>query len=257
MPALVALTRAVSPSIADCELSHLPRTAIDFAAATRQHRRYEECLAGLGCEVRRLPAAPDLPDAVFVEDTCVVLDELAVIARPGAESRRPETQAAADALAPVRDLRFIQPPGTLDGGDVLLLGRRLFVGRTARTNTAGIDQFASLVAAHGYEVIAVPVSDCLHLKSAVTAVAVDMILVNPAWVDPGLFGRPRVIEVDPAEPRAANALLVRGTVIFPAAFPRTRDRLERHGIRVEAIDISELAKAEAGVTCCSVIFTVA
>jgi dimethylargininase len=256
MPTLVALTRAVSPSIAACELTHLPRTAIDVAGAVRQHRRYEECLAGLGCEVRRLPAAPELPDAVFVEDTCVVLDELAVIARPGAESRRPETRAVADALAPVREVRFIQPPGTLDGGDVLRLGRRLYVGRTARTNPAGIDLLRSLVAAHGYEVTAVPVAGCLHLKSAVTAVAEGTVLVNPAWVDPGQFGQPRVIEVDPAEPRAANALLVRGMVIFPSAFPRTRERLERHGIQVEAIDISELAKAEAGVTCCSVIFTI-
>jgi dimethylargininase len=256
MPALVALTRAVSPSIADCELSHLPRMAIDFAAASHQHSRYEECLAGLGCEVRRLPDAPDLPDAVFVEDTCVVLDELAVIARPGAESRRPEVQSAADALAAVRDLHFIQPPGTLDGGDVLHLGRRLYVGLTARTNRAGIDQLKSFVAAHGYEVIAVPVAGCLHLKTAATAVAEDAVLVNRAWVDPGRFGRPRVIDVDPAEPLAANALLVRGTVVYPAAFPRTRARLERHGVRVEAIDVSELAKAEAGVTCCSVIFTV-
>jgi dimethylargininase len=253
---LIAITREVSPALEHCELTHLQRARIDLDAARAQHRRYEECLTALGCEVRRLPAEPELPDAVFVEDTCVVLDELAVVTRPGADSRKPETRSVAEALKPFRRLGFIHAPGTMDGGDVLRLGKNVFAGLSSRTNRAGIHQLRELLLPHGYTVHAVDFTGCLHLKTAVTPVGEATLLVNREWVDPGVFGDVAVIEVDPSEPYAANALLVGGTVVHPTAFPRTRTRLEGHGIRVETVDVSELAKAEAGVTCCCVLLDV-
>ena len=250
---LVAITRAVSPQIGQCELTHLQRQAIDIKRAQAQHGQYEACLAGLGCQLHRLPAAPDLPDSVFVEDTAVVLDELAIITRPGAASRRPETESIARALSPFRRLAFIQPPGTLDGGDLLHIGRVLYIGLSGRSNPVGIDQMRELVEPFGYQVEGVPVAGCLHLKSAATQVAEDAVLINREWVDGCVFRGLKRIDVYPEEPLGANALLVSGMVIYPAAWPRTRRRLEEAGIAVQTVDVSELAKAEGGVTCCSLI----
>jgi dimethylargininase len=250
---LIAMTREVSPHIGRCELTHLSREPMDFTRAHMQHRQFEACLADLGCEIHHLPPAPELPDSVFVQDACVVFDELAVIARPGAESRRPETQAVAEALKPFRPLRFIQPPGTLDGGDVLCLGKRVFVGLSSRTNRAGVEQMRAFLSPHDYAVTAVNLTSCLHLQTAATPVAQNTLLVNRSWIDPTIFGDVAIIDVDPAEPMGANALVVANTVVYPAAFPRTRNRLEEHGLRVKTVDVSELAKAEGGVTCCCVI----
>jgi len=252
---LTAVTRAVGPGIARCELTHLVRAPIDYATADAQHRAYEQCLVARGCELVRLPAEPELPDSVFVEDVAVVLDELAVITRPGAESRRPESPTIAEALRPYRPLAFVEPPGTLDGGDVLRVERKLFVGLSARTSVAGIAQLARIVGPLGYEVTAVEVGGCLHLKSAATLVAPGVVLVNPRWLPAGAFGGFQRVEVDPAEPHGANALRVGEAVVYPAACPRTRERLERHGVPVISVDVSELAKAEGGVTCCSLIFS--
>jgi dimethylargininase len=250
----MAITRDVSPSIDCCQLTHLAREAIDVGLARTQHRQYEACLAALGCQIQRLPPEPELPDAVFVEDTAVVLDELAIITRPGADSRRPETQAVAQALAPHRRLAYIEAPGTLDGGDVLRIGQTLWVGLSSRSNLAGIEQMRAWLAPLGYTVRGVPVDGCLHLKSAVTQVARNTLLINPAWVDAAAFGPMNLIEVDPAEPFAANALLMGESVVYPAGYPATRHRLEEEGIPVRLVDISELGKAEGGVTCCSLIF---
>ncbi len=195
-----------------------------------------------------------MPDAVFVEDTAIVLDEVAVITRPGAASRRPETASIARALEPYRELRFIEAPATIDGGDVLHVGRALFVGLTSRSSKEGIAQLRELVAPFGYSVTGVPVTGCLHLKTAVTQIAPDALLINPAYVDPGAFNM-QYIEVDPSEPFGGNAVLINEKVIYPAAFPRTRRRMEQAGISVRTVDASELAKAEGGVTCCSLLFT--
>jgi dimethylargininase len=251
--AFLALTRAVPPSIGRCELTHIARMPIDVARAVAQHGVYEDALARLGCTVVRLPAGPELPDSVFVEDTAVVLDELAVIARPGAESRREETISVAAALRSYRPLACIHAPGTLDGGDVLRLGRRVYVGLSGRTNAEGVRQLGELLAAYGYDVAGVQVRGCLHLKSAVTAIADNLLLINPRWVDAATFAAPERIDVHPDEPFAANALRVGGVVVAAASAPRTRERLEAAGLTVESVDVSELAKAEAGVTCCSLI----
>ncbi|MFH1811411.1 MAG: arginine deiminase family protein [Pseudomonadota bacterium] len=249
----IAITRAVSRSIAACNLVHLPRQPIALERARAQHAAYEQALSTLGCRLERLPEEPTLPDAVFVEDAAVVLDELAVITRPGAVSRRPETSTVARALKPYRVLAHVVAPGTVDGGDVLRVDRQLFIGLSARTNEAGIAQLAAVLEPHGYAVTAVPVTRCLHLKSAVTAVAPGTILLSPRWIDPARFVGLRHIEVDPAEPAAANGLRVGDRVLYATAFPRTRARLEQQGIAVVSIDLSELAKAEAAVTCCSLI----
>jgi dimethylargininase len=252
---LIAITREVSPAIANCELTHLEREPIDAACASAQHQEYESCLEQLGCQVQRLPVEPTLPDSVFVEDAAIVVEEIAVITRPGAASRRPEVVSVALALEAYRQLGFIESPGTLDGGDVLRLGKKLFVGLTQRTNQAGIQQLATLLAPFGYEVRAVPIADCLHLKTAVTQVSDDTLLINQDWIDASMFTGWKLIDVDAAEPFAANALLIGGAVIYPTSFPATRAKLERHKINVLPVDVSELGKAEGGVTCCSLIFS--
>lgn len=250
---LIAYTRAVSPTLAECELTHLEREPLDVATAAAQHEAYEALLAELGATVRRLPAEPTLPDAVFVEDTAIVLDEIAVISRPGARSRRPETRTVAAALAADRALARIRGPATLDGGDVLVAGRCVYVGLSSRTNREAVAQLADVLAPFEYDVVPVQFGGCLHLKSAVTRVADGLLLVNPAWVDPGIFGGHRAVDVDPAEPHAANALPLGGSVIHPRHHPRTRGRLEAEGLHVAPVAMDELAKAEAGVTCCSLL----
>jgi dimethylargininase len=254
--AIVAITRPVSARLAQCELTHLPREPIDAARAAAQHAAYEDALRALGCEVRRLPPLDDQPDAVFVEDMAVVVDELALVARPGAASRRPEVASVAHALAACRTVHAIEAPGTVDGGDVLVAGRRVFVGLSTRTNAAGLAQVRAALEPHGYAVAGVPVTACLHLKSAATAVAPGLVLLNPAWIDVTAFEGLETLAVDPTEPFAANALRVGGAVLYAAAFPRTRARLEGHGLAVRTVDLSELAKAEGAVTCCSLVFDV-
>jgi dimethylargininase len=254
--ALLALTRAVPSSIGRCELTHLAREPIDYARAVAEHAQYEAALTALGCRVDRLPDAPDLPDSVFVEDAAVVVEEVAVIARPGAASRRPEVQAMADALRPHRPLAFIEAPGTLDGGDVLVTPGRVFVGISGRTNEQGVGQLRSLLAPHGYGVIGVPVAGCLHLKSAVTLAAEGLLVVNPGWIDSSVFEGFELIAVDPSEPAAANVLRLGERVICAEEHPKTRERLSARGLVTQPVPAGELAKAEGGVTCCSVILSV-
>lgn len=250
----MALTREISPALAECELTHLAREPIDVHRARRQHDAYERALASVGCAVRRLTAGADMPDSVFIEDTAVVLDEVAVITRPGARSRRAEVAGVADALAAHRPLVRIAASGTLDGGDVLVADRTVFVGRSARTNEAGIEQLRGALADLGYDVRAVPVHGCLHLKTAVTRVDDGLLLINRDWVPADAFGGWERIDVHPAEPFAANALRIGGAVVYPDAFPRTRARLEARGIRIVPVPADELARAEGGVTCCSLVF---
>jgi dimethylargininase len=248
-----AILREVSASLGRCELTHIAREPIAVDVARAQHRAYERLLTSLGCSVVLLPEEPELPDAVFVEDTAVVLPELAIIARPGAPSRRPETASIAAILARYRPLVQIEVPGTIDGGDVLVAGKTLFIGETPRSNSQAVEQVTRVLHPLGYAVRTLPVNGCLHLKSAVTLCGPGLLLVNPAWVDPARFGDRSMIEVDPAESHAANALSLDGEIIYPAAFPRTRDRLRAQGVNVHDIDLSELAKAEGAVTCCSLI----
>lgn len=253
---LLALTRELSPAIARCELTHLERSAIDLERARSEHAAYEATLRAAGCRVQRLAAGAELADCVFIEDTAVVLDELAVVTRPGAASRRAEVPAVAAALRAYRQVAAIGPRGTLDGGDVLRVGRRLLVGTGGRSDADGASQLRSLVSRHGYAVGEVSFAGCLHLKTAATLVADDLLLVNPAWVDPAHFRPLATLAVDPAEPFAANALRIGAVVVFPEEYPRTRARLEAAGLPIAPVPAGELAKAEGGVTCCSLVFTI-
>jgi dimethylargininase len=251
---LIAITRAVSSSILHCELTHLERLPIDLERARLQHHTYEQTLRSLGVDVLSLPEEPDLPDSVFVEDAAIVLDECAVLTRPGADSRRPEVQSIARALAPYRKLFSVQPPGTVDGGDVLTVGRTIFVGLSSRSNHSAVDQMQVFLAPYGYTVKGVQVTGCLHLKSAVTQVTAGALLVNPAWVDKADFPGMNFIEIHPSEPYAANVLMVGATVIHQPAFPKTLARIAAEGIHPVLVDASELGKAEGALTCCSLIF---
>jgi dimethylargininase len=251
---LTAITRAVSPAIVNCELSFVDRKPIDLAIAQEQHHAYEKLLGKLGARVIALPAEPDLPDSMFVEDPAIVLDELAVILPLGTVTRRREAPSLAQALAKFRRLEYVSLPGTLEGGDVLRIGRKLFVGLTRRSNAEGTRQLAAILAPHNYEVITVPVTGCLHLKSAVTHLGRNTLLANRACFGTTPLAGHEWIDVDPAEPHAANALALAGTIIFPTSFPRTRARIEACGFHVTSIDISELQKAESGLTCSSLLF---
>jgi dimethylargininase len=256
MTRTMAITREISPGMQHCELTYLTRVDIDLELASKQHHAYEQALAGLGCELVSLPADPDLPDSVFVEDTAIVLDEIAVITRPGAASRRPETAAIANALRPYRKLAFIEAPGTIEGGDMLRIGKVVYVGRSSRSSTAGIEALANIITPLGYRVAGVPMTGCLHLKSAVTQVGAHTLLINRDWVDPSYFEGMDFIDVHPHEPNAANALLIGETIIYPASSKSTLARLKQRGIAVQVVDVSEVEKAEGAVTCCSLIFTV-
>lgn len=250
----IAITREVSSSINECELTFHERVTIDVARAREQHRAYCQALESLGSEVITLPQDPAFPDAVFVEDTAVVLDELAIITRPGAESRRREPDAVAEVLGRYRKLRRIEAPATLDGGDVLRVDRQLFVGLSTRTDPEAVRQLSAIAEPLGYQVHSVDVHAALHLKTAVTQVAANTLLINAEWVNRQAFSSFDLIEIDPAEPYAANALLIGDRVIYAREYPRTIERLTQRGIRLYAVPASELAKAEGGVTCCCLTF---
>ena len=250
----IALTRPVSDSLAECELTYLARAPIEIDLARRQHHAYEQALRELGCQVMALPEAPELPDAVFVEDLALVLDEVGILTRPGAESRRPEALTVEEALTRYRPIRHIESPGTLEGGDILRLGRTIYVGRSGRSDDEGIRQLTALSGEFGYRVESVALRGCLHLKSAVTDIAPDRLLLNPAWVAPESFEGWAWMAVDPGEEHAANALRIGDSLIYPASFPRTLETLGRIAAKVLPVDVSEIQKAEGAVTCCSLIF---
>ena len=251
---LTAIIRAVSPNLADCELAFLTRQEIDVAKAIEQHRGYEERLTRLGVRVMRLPAEPNLPDSVFVEDTAIALDELAVITRPGAISRQAETESVADALSEFRPLKFIQPPATIEGGDVMRVDRTLYAGLSARTNREGISQLREIVEPHGYRVETIETTGCLHLKTGCAYLGHQTILANRNWIDVQPLAGFDLIDVPEDEPWAANTLTIGGAVLTPVGFPKTHALIEERGFKTRTIDISELRKAEAGLTCLSLIF---
>ena len=250
----LAVTREVSPRFNECEITHIERTPIDVDIVRSQHRSYVNTLEQLGCTVLELPAEADLPDSVFVEDTAFILPEAVVITRPGADSRRPETESIAQALSSLTKLLFLREPATLDGGDVLVMEKTIWIGQGSRTNREGVRQVRQFVHPHGYLVLTAPVRGCLHLKSAVTRAAGRTLLINPDWVDESAFLGFGLIKVDPQEPYGANILLVGDRLVYQPAFPRTLARLEEAGFHPLLVDASELGKAEGALTCCSLLF---
>ncbi|MCA9312118.1 MAG: hypothetical protein KDA21_12975 [Phycisphaerales bacterium] len=250
----IAITRRVTPDMSRCLLTCMEREPLDTAVASAQHDVYNERLAEMGAEVIELPAEPSCPDAVFVEDTAVVVDEVAVLTRPATESRRAELPSIEAALRKHRVIRRIEgPEATLEGGDVLRVGKRVFVGLSTRTNQAGIRSLAEHLGPHGYDVRAVRVTGCLHLKTAGTHIGDGVVLVNPAWCEAGDFEGVQLLHVDPAEPWAGNTVCLNGQVLMASGFERTRQLLEATGRRVLTAPGSELAKAEGGLTCCSLL----
>ncbi|MFN0085957.1 MAG: dimethylarginine dimethylaminohydrolase family protein [Blastocatellia bacterium] len=250
----VALLHTVSTAIARCELTFIEREPVEHARALAQQEDYCAALRECGARIIMLDANACFPDACFVEDAALVLDELAVIANPGAAARRGETAVIAAELAKYRELAFIESPATMDGGDVLRTGRRLFVGRSGRTNEAAIEALARLLTPIGYEVIPVPVAGTLHLKTACTAIDEETLLVNPRWLSLEPFRGYRLIEVAADEPWAANILRIGATLIAQAGFPKTLERIRPHCEQIRLVDISEFRKAEAGLTCLSILF---
>jgi len=253
---IVALVRAVSPRLADCVLTHLDRVAIDVDRASAQHRAYCDALKNLGARVEAIAPLPDAPDGVFVEDTAVVLDEVAVIARPGIAFRAGETATAASALLPYRRLLRLSDAATLEGGDVMQVGRTLYVGRSGRTNQTAIGELRELLSPWSYEVEGVDLDGCLHLKTACTFVPPHYVVANPAWVDPGIFAGLTLVAVADDEPYAGNTLTLGGVTLVSSQCPRTAGFLRARGVIARDVDVSELAKAEGGLTCSSLIVQV-
>lgn len=252
---LVALTRGVSPNIGDCQLTHLTRQRIDTDKAVNQHRAYEECLRQVGLHVVSLPVEPDMPDSPFIEDPAIVLDELALIGRMGAVKRRAEAESLTKVLSAIRPLKFMDPPATLEGGDRVRIGRTLFVGISSRTNISGVEQLRSILSPFDYEVKPVKVTGCLHLSTGCSYLGDHTLLMNSDWVDASVFDGFNIIQTPPEEPWAANTIVIGdGVLLLSASFPRTRALLEQRGFDVRVADISELEKAEAGLSCMSLIF---
>jgi dimethylargininase len=250
---MLALTHVPSPNLERCQRTYVAVAPIDYGLAVRQHEDYCRMLRSCGGEVRTLAVNRDLPDGVFIEDTAVVLDEVAVLASMGAPSRRAEPEGIEPELRKYRPVERIEPPATLEGGDVLRVGRTLLVGLSARTNAAGAAALQAVARRFGYDVRPVPVRRCLHLKSACAALPDGRLLANPDWLDrQGLSGF-EAVRVPEAEPDAANALLLGGRVCLPAAHPRTADLVRGLGFEVLTVDLSEFAKAEGCVTCLSIL----
>lgn len=248
-----AFVRPVSPALASCQLTHIARAPIDVALAEVQHAAYCDALRQAGVVVDILPAAPHLPDAVFVEDAALILDDLIIVTRPGAEGRQEETVTVAAALAEIAPLSFIREPATLDGGDVLRMGKDLFVGTGGRTSREGFDQLTAIAARFGYRTTPVDVRGVLHLKTAVTAIDEGTVLIHTAHVDRAVFAAFEAIEADAAEPSGANVLAINGRVHAAASAPRTHAAIDQRGYDVDVFDISEFEKAEAGMTCLSIL----
>jgi len=250
---LKAIVHVVSPNIQDCVLTYIVRTTVDHARIVAQHHAYCELLKSHGAEVVTLSRSTNQPDATFIEDTAVVLDEVAIIGNMGVSSRRAEVAAVEQELLRHRPIARIQSPATLEGGDVLLAGNTIFVGKSSRTNKAGQRALQHIVGRFDYTVVPVEVCDCLHLKTACTALNQHSLLVNPDWVNIDLFSEFNVVTVDPDEPWAANTLRLGDVLIMHSGFPKTRALLGELGFKIETIDISEFLKTEAGLSCLSIL----
>ncbi len=252
---LAALTRCVPRSIEDCLLTYMDRESIDLERAESQHAAYEAALRSAGFAVQPLPAIDSCPDSVFMEDTGIILDEVAVIGNMATPERGPEAQAVRGLVSELRPVVEIKSPGTLEGGDIFRIEKTIFVGLGTRTNPDGAGQLQDAVQPFGYEVITVPVPGCLHLSTGASHIGGGEILANTNWVESAAFGARTVIAVPEDEPWGANALLAHDTLLVAAGNPKTRELLESTGRSVIEVDISEFAKAEAGLTCLSLRYT--
>ncbi len=249
----IALTRRPSSSLSTCEVTYVPPGRINHEFALQQYESYCQALREMGIEVQQLSPLEAYPDSVFIEDNAIVLDELAVVTTMGVSSRLGEVTSLRPILSQCRRVFDISPPATIEGGDVLRMGKRLFVGRSSRTNHFGVEALRAIVTPLGYEVLAVGIQQCLHLKTACTPLDEETLLVNPAWLDMAVLKPYRFVPVPSTEPFGANVLCLAQGILANAQYPRTVALIEKKWPSVRAVDLSEFSKAEAGVTCLSLI----
>lgn len=251
---MIAVTHVPSPEMGRGQRTYVSPSSINLDRAVKQHEAYRRMLSELGAEVITLDVNREMPDSVFVEDTAIVLDEVAIMTPMGAESRRKEPAGIEKELEKYREIQRIELPATIEGGDVLRAGRRLLAGISSRTNLDGIKTLESIVAHYGYGVLPVHVQGCLHLKTACSALPDGRLLVNPNWLSVSALSGFEIVTVPREEPWAANVALIGDTVCLDADHGLTAGKIRNLGFAVRTVDISEFAKAEGGVTCLSLLF---
>lgn len=249
----LALVRRPAGDLSSHERTHVPATHVSLEAALEEHAAYCTALEGLGVEVRHLEPLPEHPDAAFVEDAALVLDELAVLPIAGAPSRRGESASVRAALAPLRPLVALEPPTTLDGGDVLRVDDTLYVGWSSRTNHAGLRALAHLVLEEGLRVKAVEVRAALHLKTAASDLGQDRLLVDPRHLNLERVRDHELLHVPPGEPQGANVLRIGEHVLLSDSAPRTAELLDSAGLTVHPLPLATFERMEAGPTCLSIL----
>ena len=252
---LLAMTHLPSPKLQECELTFVQSEPISLEKATLQHTAYGEMLERCGAKVMVLDENLACPDSVFVEDPIIVFDEVAVLTSMGVESRRAESASMERVFSKYRNVERIVLPAQIEGGDVLKVGKKIFVGESPRTNRDGITALEAIIKPFGYEVISVSVTGCLHLKTGVTALDDQTVLINSNWLDADAFHGFTKVEVPEDEPFGANVLKIGEILCMNEAFPESISLVKSLGCKVETVNISEFVKAEAGLTCMSVLFT--
>ncbi len=251
---LTVVTHVPSPALQECELTFVESEPIKIDKATKEHNNYCAMLEECGARVIKLDENLSLPDSVFVEDPIIVFDEVAVLTSMGVESRRKELPLLKKFFCQYRQIEQISLPAKIEGGDVLKIGKTIFVGNSARTNELGIQALSKIIEPLGYVVIPVKVTGCLHLKTGCTALDEKTILINPDWVEVTPFADYKTIKTLPQEPFGANVLPIGKTLCMNSAFPETIELVKSKGYSVVETDITEFVKAEAGLTCMSVHF---
>lgn len=251
----IALTHLPSPKMDAAIRTFAEHAPIDVEKVRAQHVVYRETLAKAGAEVVVLDVNLEHPDCVFIEDTAIVLDEIAILTPMGAPSRAKEPAGIEGALRKYRDVVRIEAPATIEGGDVIVVGKQILVGRTDRTNARGIEELARITKPHGYDVRGVPVHGCLHLKTACTALPDGALVANTAWLDVDALTTFDIVPVADGEPHAANVVVVGARGITGIGNPRTAEAIRGHCLGLDIIDLTELAKADGCGTCLSLLFT--
>ena len=249
-----AITRGVSSNMDACELTYCSRDNIDLNKAVLQLEQYNELLRTWDVDLVTMPASNSYADCCFVQDTAVVLDEICVIASMGAATRQGEVSEVERLVSPLRKIRRILPPATLDGGDVVQIGKRLYVGHSTRTNARGIVALDRLVEPFGYTVVPVHVNGGLHLTTGCGVINDETVLLNPRWLDAHAFRGLRQLHVPESEPWAANTIRVDNAVCLEDRAPRTLELVQPFAERIDKLDISEFRKAEGSLSCLSLIF---
>lgn len=249
---LEVLTHVPSSNLNNCELTYLDSERIDIKKALIEHNSYCNMIKECGANVNIIEDNIDLADSVFVEDPIIVFDEVAIVTSMGVESRRKESQVLKDYFSKIREIKEIKLPSKIEGGDVLVIDKKVFVGLSPRTNESAIEELKNILKPYGYIVQSVKVDGCLHLKTGCTALDDKTILLNPNWVDVEVFSDYKIINIPSDEPFGANIMKINEYICMNEAFPKSIELVKALGYKVKTTDISEFVKAEAGLTCMSV-----